>query len=1034
MTKAHLEIGLEDTVCEGLGQHGWLYADDGSDRGFDAHLGLYPQDVIGWLSGQYPDEFVKAVPEKLTGRDRERAEYELLKDLATKLDAKPVINRKTGQATGGLLGLMHEGFKYSRPGRATAIFGPLAAFPPDDPLTLTAVKRAQSNVLRVLRQVHFDTKRTKDTIDVVLLVNGIPVVTMELKTDATQNVIDAIEQYQRRKPVASARILTPGRCLVHFAVSGSEVYMTTKLAGDKTRFLPFNTGTASGHAGNDPVPGGVATEYLWTEVLERERFLRILNSFAFFEPKNKRISSEGTLIFPRFHQLRAVENVMADIDDNGPGDSYLIWHSAGSGKTKTIAWLAHRLIRHVSREGEPTFDSVILVSDRTVLDKNLREGVQMLRASNGLVVPIEKGSEAKSKRLNDALTTGNAIITCTLQTFPEVLDRIQSRSDLEGRRWAVIADEAHTSQTGKTANALRELLADADAIGDDEDEIAGDDLLLLNKRRTSRAANMTFVALTATPKPKTLQLFGTESDGVSRAFDVYTMAQAIEEGFILDVLSNYSTYAMYAKVAGDAENSVEVELDKAVSDVYKYVKLHRTAIHQKVQIVVEHFTKNVLGKLDGQARAMVVTSSRADAVRWALEMNTYLEAKGLNKKFQALVAFSESLTLDETGDKEYSESSMNGPGDVETKFKDDDSDYRVLIAANKFQTGFNEPRLIAMYVDKELHGVSTVQTLSRLNRTYPGKSTTMIVDFVNDPDNILADFQDYYEDAVIAEPADPTTLDRLGVQLDAYGYYDEADMDKITRAVLAGKDSKHQDFTGVLQSIASAWQNDLAEARADRDKDRIEDVRDFRKLIRKYVSAWEFLTQFLDFRDRTIHKRALLLSHLRRYLIDKSGTGVDYSSMVKLEGLSMQPKTIGESLELTPSGTDEWSPVGFEANIGGGSPQPELGPLEKVVEMVNEMMAERGLDTTDAQVRGFISTTWSAVLANDDILATVRDNSDDQLRNSSTIADMLLQILWTQRKSIDEIGDLVMFDTNGQKMFAEQILEELIRKRDAGEL
>lgn len=1039
MAKANLEIGLEDTICSELTDYGWLYEAGGADKGFDAGLALYPEDVLAWLSSQYPDEYRKVIPDRLTGRDLKRAQRSLLEDLATQLDKKPVVNRKTGQSTGGLMGVLHTGFVYSRPGRSTARFGAMVAFSPADPTIIAARKRSQANVLRVIRQVHFDTERTKDTIDVMLLVNGIPVVTMELKADSSQNVIDAMEQYKSdRKPVKTSRVLRPGRCLVHFAVSDAEVYMTTKLAGNATTFLPFNRGRENGHAGNDPIPGGIATEYLWKQVLERELFLRILGNFAFFEPKNKRVGADGTLIFPRYHQLRAVERVVADISEQGPGQPYLIWHSAGSGKTKTIAWLAHRLSRHVMPNGEPTFDSVILVSDRTVLDKNLRDSVQMLRASEGLVVPIEHGSEAKSERLNEALTVGNAIITCTLQTFPEVLSRIESREDLEGRRWAVIADEAHSSQTGRTANALRELLADDGELGDDEDEIAADDLLLLKKRRTAQAANITFIAFTATPKEKTLALFGTAHDGKKAAFDTYTMAQAIQEGFILDVLTNYSTYEMFARVAAKAEESDEVELDRAVSDVYKFVRLHDTAISQKVQIVVEHFKENVLGELDGQARAMVVTSSRANAVRWALQMNKYIEAKGYGRLFKALVAFSEKVTLKETGDLEYTEASMNGGGDVEEKFKDDKQDYRVMIVANKFQTGFNEPRLIAMYVDKKLNGVATVQTLSRLNRTHAGKTTTMVLDFVNDPESILTDFKKYYQSASITEELDPAELPEMGTQLDAYGFYDHDDMDAITKAELDGKDATHRDFVKVLQPIADAWLTELMDARRTGDDDAVKTVMDFRRLVRSYISAWELYTQILDYRDADLHKRALLLSHLQRYLVDRHGPSEeDYAARVRLEGLSMQPKLIEEDLGLTKTDSedDEWGALSFvPSRIGGGADTPELGPLDKVVDAVNEMLAAQNAGVERQAVAGFISTTWGKVMANQEIKGTVLDNTPEQLRNSTAFSEKLLQLLWQQRKSNEEISDLVMFDEKGRRMFASQLLEEMIRLRENGEL
>jgi type I restriction enzyme R subunit len=471
-----LELEFESNLCSELAEHGWLYEADGSTAVADWNVGLalVPQDVLYWLSTQYPNEYEKAVPADLTGAPRATAETKLLTHLTKELAKHTRMDPTTGQPTGGLLGVLRRGFSYAQVGRAAAKFGPMMEFPPANP-DLTGVAEASDAVrLRILRQVRFDATST-ETLDVVLTANGIPVVTMELKTDNTQTVNHAIHQYKEdRRPGRNRPLLAPGRALVHFAVSNDLVFMTTKLEGEDTVFLPFNQGD-NGHAGNPASATGSATDYLWRDILARPTFMRIIKNYAMYEPSRQGGRHAGRLVVPRFHQLRAVERVVADIEQRGPGGRYLIWHSAGSGKTKTIAWLSHRLIRHMDAGSRSTFDSVIVVTDRIALDENIRDDMNLVQASRGLVVSVGEGPGAKSPQLKQALIEGDHIITCTLQTFPVVMELIEDTGELRGRRWAVVADEAHSSQSGSAARDLKALLADVEV--EDPDDISADELL-----------------------------------------------------------------------------------------------------------------------------------------------------------------------------------------------------------------------------------------------------------------------------------------------------------------------------------------------------------------------------------------------------------------------------------------------------------------------------------------------------------------------------------------------------------------------------
>ncbi|MGJ5609294.1 type I restriction endonuclease subunit R [Micrococcus luteus] len=990
-----MELEFEENLCAELAERGWLYEDAGKPTGWDVGLAMVPADVLHWLATQYPDEYEKAVPGDLVGEQKLNADRKLLEHVTKELAKATRMDPTTGHPVGGLLGVLRKGFSYAQIGRPTAKFGPMMVFPPANPNLTEVVEAAASVRLRVLRQVRFDTK-TNESIDVVLLANGLPIVTMELKTQNTQTVNHAIRQYKEdRKPGRTRPLLAPGRALVHFAVSNDLVYMTTKLQGGDTVFLPFNQGD-DGHEGNPPSATGSSTNYLWREILARPSFMRILKDFALFEPSKSGKKDEGRLVFPRFHQLRAVERVVADIETNGPGKRYLVWHSAGSGKTKTIAWLSHRLIRHMSADSKSTFDSVIVVTDRTVLDENIRDDMNLVQSSKGLVVAVGEKSGAKSPQLKKALVEGDHIITCTLQTFPEVMKLIEDTEELRGRRWAVVADEAHSSQSGSAAKQLKELLVDVEI--DPDEDISADDLLAAKDSAIAASANITFIALTATPKAKTLRLFGTQVGDRWEAFDTYTMAQAIEEGFILDVLSNYSTYDMFLRVKNTLESEesgseIQVNTGEAVSSIVRYARLHPTAIAQKVRVVVEHFRRNVQPLLGGQARAMVVTSSRMEALSWSRKMDAYIAEKGYD--LHTLAAFSGSLT-DEDGES-VTEVSVNGVSDVGRAFREQGV-YRVLIVANKFQTGFDEPRLMAMYVDKKLSGVATVQTLSRLNRVYPGKTAPMVVDFRNAPASVQADFKLYYSDAHVDGDVDPNALITVGERLDTAGFYTHEEMGAVADAFL--NDAGGEAIAKALSPIKHRWTWQWRQAVLSKDKQRKKELEAFRADVLGYRNAWQFLSQIVDYQDPELHRRAILATLLGRNLhADGDDRDDSFLEGVQLSGVKLVPSAIEEDHSISEGSGDGIKLPIFDGEYGG-SAAPKRGPLDEAIDKVNEMFKAKGVDVSPESVSGFITTFWGFLDANEEAVAMAKYNTVAQLKASEGFSGAVgLAVLKTVNES-----------------------------------
>lgn len=788
---AHHEIHFETYVVNKLLENGWV---EGNADDYDRVSALYPADVVTWVKTAQPEAW-----EKLTRLNGAAAQKVLLERLEKALAAK----------SGGTMKVLRQGFDVA--GAGNIAMGQAA---PEDNRNAKEVAKYKANILRVVRQLKYCPTR-EWALDLGFFINGIPVATVELKTDFTQSIDHAISQYKTdRLPIDPATrrkepLLTFKRgAVVHFAMSDSEIAMATKLNGDNTYFLPFNKGN-NGHGGNAPCDDGeYPVAYFWEEICQRDAWLRIFNSFVYVETtpkqdKNGLPYTAETLIFPRYHQFRAVNAMIDDAKTAGPGQQYLCEHSAGSGKTSTIAWTAHDLIKLRYDDGKAYFNSVIIVTDRNVLDAQLQDAVKQLDHQFGVIESIDanqRGGESKSKRLARALKDGAPIIVVTIQTFPHAMEAILTDTSLKERSFAVIIDEAHTSQTGSTAQGLRAALSlDSKA---KLEEMTLEELLLEVQASRVRPTNISHFAFTATPKHSTFTLFGrpkdptqpVSDDNKPESFDRYTQRQAIEEGFILDVLKNYTTYETALRLGDQAVNDKRVDKKFARRALARWKSLHPTIVSQKVEFIIQHFMQNIAGLMNGEAKAMVVTSGRPQAVKYKLAFDQYIKKHQL-KGVKALVAFSgkvpgtllgnehEEQPLGIDADKEYTEANLNpdmSGSDLRKEFER--SEYRVMIVANKFQTGFNQPKLVAMYLDKKLSGVEAVQTLSRLNRTHPGKDETYVIDFVNDGDTILGAFKMYDDGAELEAVQDVNVIYDMKNLLDDANIYIHSDLDAFMQA------------------------------------------------------------------------------------------------------------------------------------------------------------------------------------------------------------------------------------------------------------
>jgi len=1037
------EAKFQDDIIQQLQANGWRL---GSGNHYNRENALYTPDVLAFVQETQPKEWVKFC--KIFPND---SEQHFINHLVAQLKkAAPNAVDKELRSY-GTLGVLRHGLKIRN-----ARFS-LCQFMPEHNLNPDTLARYKQNRCRVVPELVYSPYATDAhlaetgkkarawRIDLVLFINGLPVATLELKSEFKQSVEQAVRQYkttrlpkdpETKKPEP---LLTFKRgALVHFAVSQYEVHMATRLEGAATRFLPFNKGTEDGGAGNS-VPTDMdryATDYLWNEVLLPDNLLSILGQFIHLEIKDVedwegRRSKKEALIFPRYHQWDVVRQLVGAVATEGTGHRYLVQHSAGSGKSNSIAWTAHQLSRLHNDKGEKQFHSVIVVTDRTVLDDQLQDTIYQFEHADGVVGRITRkgGDGSKSEKLALALESAQPIIIVTIQTFPNVLEAIENSAKLRERYYAVIADEAHSSQTGSTAQKLKEVLMVEGAAKDAERDAVNMELSSEERLNAAVAArkhnsNLNYYAFTATPKAKTLELFGRlpnpdeqpSKTNLPEAFHVYSMRQAIEEGFILDVLKNYTNYqAAYLLAQKVATADKEVDSKKARVKLNQWVRLHEHNIAQKVKVIVEHYKKHVMHLLGGQAKAMVVTSSRKEAVRYKLAFDKYLAAN--SPAVAVMVAFSGEIEFSPNDqdssallDQKFTEKNMN-PGlkgrDMRKAF--DSDDYQIMLVANKFQTGFDQPKLCAMYVDKALGGVECVQTLSRLNRTYPGKKEggTFVLDFFNKPGEILEAFQPYYQTAELADVSDPDKIYDLEQKLRASGIFTSHEVEQFCEAFLMERKSNSA-VSNLCKPAVERWQkryssamdafvdakamfeetrttgNAVLMANAEttlkeckQEKDRLEI---FKKDLGSFTRFYEFMSQIVEYDNTELEKLSLYARHLRPLLTEKATqddeidlTNVDMShyrlSKIRQQHIKLREDTgaYGDDYKLKPSN-----------DLGSAKARDRKEEfLSQILARLNEVFITDNL--SDGDLVSFLYAATSKVTENSAVMKQVENNSPDQV-------------------------------------------------------
>ena len=848
----------------------------------------------------------------------------------------------------GLINVLRHGFKH-RGQEFRVVY-----FKPETELNQLSLSRYKENICQCIRQWHYSPRATKNSVDMMLAINGIPLVALELKDQLTGQTIDnAVTQWMTDRDPREEAFQFNRRILTYFAVDLYHVAMSTRLLGTNTMFLPFNQGSngpgVDGGAGNPQNPnGGYVTAYLWETVLQKDKFLDILQKFISYQKETKRtILPDGKVrtdvtekvIFPRYHQLDVVRKLVADTKKNGPGHNYLIQHSAGSGKSNSIAWTSYRLASLHDDENKAIFNSVIIVTDRKVLDSQLQDTINGFDHTLGSVVLIDE--KKSSKDLLKAVQDGKRIIVTTLQKFPVIYDLV---GDTTGKAFAVIVDEAHSSQTGQSAMKLKMALADtSEALSEyaelegkaEEDLDAANDKFLQELISAGKHKNLSFYAFTATPKDKTLEIFGEEwPNGSFHPFHIYSMRQAIEEGFIMDVLANYTTYKTCYKVAKNTPDNPEVPASKAMKLIRRYTELHPYNIAQKAAIIVETFREVTSKAIGGKGKMMVVTSSRLAAVRYYHEVRHYIEQQGYDNLL-IMIAFSGTVIDPDVPGSEYTESNMNQDldgnrvteGQTKAVFHDQGD---VLIVAEKYQTGFDEPLLHTMIIDKKLRDLKAVQTISRLNRIYPGKIDTYVLDFVNKAEDIQKAFQAFYTETSLESEINVDLIYAAQKKLREFKVYTDEDIEVVTSIYLDSANSKNNSslqgkVTNALLPIADRYNNDLDQ------QQRYE----FRRQVRSFVKWYNYITQIVRMFDKELHKEYIFCSYLVHLLPSDENDIWDLGNKVILEYYKLEETFAGSiSLEKDVAGQYE------AATMKKGSAQQEKkSQLDEVIEKFNEHYA-----------------------------------------------------------------------------------------------
>jgi len=935
-------------------------------RDYDKGLCLTPKDVLDFIYATQPKEW-----KKMQTQHGAEAKPMLLKRLASEIQKH------------GTLHVLRKGIK------ANGCKFRMVYFRPSSGLNESAQKLYLANQFTVVRQLKYSEKN-ENSVDLAIFLNGLPLFTAELKNPFKgQNVQDAVKQYRLDRD-SKEPLFQFGRCVAHFAVDPSLVYVTTELRGGKTGFLPFNQGYNLG-AGNPPSWKGFATAYLWEQVWARDSVLNLLQNFIHIvevEDDKGNKTGDKKLLFPRYHQLDCVRRIVANALARGAGQCYLVQHSAGSGKSNTIAWLAHLLSVLHDTKDKRVFDSIIVITDRRVLDRQLQRTVRQFEQTLGVVENID----TTSRQLKQALEDGKTIIVTTLQKFPVIADQMGA---LKGKKFAVIIDEAHSSQSGESTKSLKAVLATKSLEeAEKQDAKEGDDLedrIVAEMKQRGRLPNVSYFAFTATPKNKTLELFGRKrSDGKFEPFSLYSMRQAIEEKFILDVLENYTTYESYWALLKKVKGDPNYDREKAQSPLKSFVGLSKHTIDKKVAIMVEHFRNNVLHRIGGKAKAMIVTRSRLHAIRYKLAVDDYLKKNGC--PFKSLVAFSGTV---KDGGKDYTESGMNtlsvGKSITETAtaetFKQ--NEFRLLIVANKFQTGFDQPLLHTVYVDKKLGGVNAVQTLSRLNRICPpDKEETMVLDFANEAEQIQKAFQPYYERTLLKEATDPNLLYDLQSKLDDFQLFTEAEIEKFAAIYFDPKGTQDK-----LQSV-------LAPA-VDRYRDSTLEIQsEFRGCLVDYVRLYAFLSQVITFTDADLEKLYVFAKLLWRLLpVNRDPLPVEVQQNIDLDAFRVR-KTGTTNIRLG-KGTQELDPM-RPKDEGGVKPE-DMEPLSQIIKELNERF---GTDFTEDD-KVFIRRLEERLAKDPALEASIKVNppEDARLTFNQIVNDKLQDMVDSNFKFYKQVTD-----------------------------
>lgn len=914
------EMRFEQDIETSLTKIGGWEKESFQDSQYDSSVGMDVDKLVAFIEQTQPKQWKRY----LTIHQSD-AKRKLIKRFDEEVNAH------------GMLHVLRNGI------RDRGVILKVAFFRPVSGLNEELQEKYEANRFTCTRQFAY-SPNNRNTIDMVLSVNGIPLVALELKNQYTgQSVENALVQYQQDRNPKELVFNFNRRFLVYFAVDHYEVYMTTKLEGNKTYFLPFNQGSKgpgnNGGQGNPQNPDGYPTAYLWEQVLQRDNLMDVFQRFMNLEVKKEKQGgkeiTKKTLIFPRYHQLDVVRKLIADVKMKGSGENYLIQHSAGSGKSNSIAWLAYHLASAHDKDDHPIFGSTIIVTDRTVLDRQLQNTIMSFDHTTGLVETIDHSKS--SQDLKNAINDGKKIIITTLQKFPVIYQEVDAA---DGRNFAVIVDEAHSSQTGNSAQKLKAALADKEATleeyqaieevieattPDDQDELVN---TLLSQ---GRHHNLSFFAFTATPKEKTIEMFGTKQpDGSFAPFHVYSMRQAIEEGFILDVLKNYMTYKTSYRIAKEIEDNPELPKTEAVRAIARYQAFHPWVLRQKTEVMIEQFRSVTKKEISGQAKAMVVTPSRLHAVRYMQEFKAYIKEKGYTD-LDVLVAFSGSVNVE---GMEYTEPSMNVTkagdriGDKQLKEAFHTEDFNILIVAEKYQTGFDEPLLHTMFVDKKLRGVKAVQTLSRLNRTTSGKKDTFILDFVNSEEDIQEAFQPFYEETTLDEEININLIYDTQSKLRKYNIYNQEDIDQVLKLVRQAQKRQDEKLLGRISSLFKPVIQRYEELPKDTQYQ-------FRVTLRNFGKWYSYISQLDRTFDMQLLEENIYTNYLLKFIPREQKEKVDVADKVKLEYYKLQKEFSGD-IFLVAEDPDSGRLTNKQQVDAGIKPPDERDSLDEIIHRVNE--------------------------------------------------------------------------------------------------